>query len=36
MPSKNFLAIHQLDVDWWTEFLYVACGENCPSHMVYR
>ena len=34
MLSKNFLAIHQLDIDWWTEFLYVVYRENCPSRIV--
>jgi len=36
MLSKNFLAVHQLDVDLWTEFLCVACRENCPSRLVCR
>ena len=36
MLSKNFLATHQVDVDLWTEFLYVACRANCPSHLVCR
>jgi hypothetical protein len=34
MLSKNFLATHQVDIDLWTEFLYVACRANCPSHLV--
>jgi hypothetical protein len=34
--SKNFLATHQLDVDFCTEFLCVPCWERRPSRLVYR
>ena len=36
MPSKNFLARHQLDVDLWTEFLCTLYRQNGPSRRVYR
>ena len=36
MLSKNFLATHQLDADFWTEFLCRACRENCPLRLVCR
>ena len=31
---KNFLAHHQLDVHWWTEFPYTLYRQNCPSWIV--
>ena len=34
MLSKNFLAIHQLDINLWTEFLCVMYRENLPSRIV--
>jgi hypothetical protein len=34
MLSKNFLAIHQLDIHLWTEFLCVVYRENLPSRIV--
>jgi hypothetical protein len=34
MLSKNFLAIHQLDINLWTEFLCVVYRENPPSRIV--
>jgi len=36
MPSKNFLATHQLDIHFWTEFLCILCRQNYPFHLVYR
>src|SRR4029453_15343626 len=30
MPSNNLLAPPQLDADFWTEFPYTLCQENCP------
>ena len=34
IPSKNFLAHHQLDVHFWTEFLYTWCRQYGPSRHV--
>jgi hypothetical protein len=36
MPSKNFLANHQFDADWWTEFPYMFCRQYDPQYRVYR
>jgi len=29
VPSKNFLAPHQLDIHLCTEFLYMLCRQHC-------
>ena len=26
MLSKNFLVVHQLALDWWTEFVCIGAG----------
>jgi len=31
MSCKNFLANHQLDIHWWTEFPYRLCRANWTS-----
>ena len=36
MPSKNFLARHQLDIHLWTEFLCTLCRQHCPFRLVYQ
>ena len=35
-PSKNFLAIHQLDIHLCTEFPYTFYRQDYHAHMVYR
>ena len=34
VPSKNFLANHQLDIHWCTGFPYTSCRQYCPQHLV--
>jgi hypothetical protein len=36
IPFKNFLAIHQLDVDLWTEFLCMDRCQDWPIRRVYQ
>jgi hypothetical protein len=36
MPSKNFLAIHQLDIHLCTEFPYTFYRQDYHARMVYR
>jgi len=34
LPSKNFLAVHQLDVDFWTEFLCTRSRQDDPCWLL--
>jgi hypothetical protein len=36
MLFKNFLATHQLDVHFYTEFLDTFSWQPCPFRMVYQ
>jgi hypothetical protein len=34
IPSKNFLANHQLDIHLCTEFPYTFCRQYCPQRLM--